>query len=1174
MRLEKIKLVGFKSFVEPTIVHFEKRLTGIVGPNGCGKSNIIDAVRWVMGESSAKQLRGESITDVIFNGSTYRKPIGQASIELVFDNSSGRLGGEYASYNQIAIKRQVSRDGISLYYLNGTKCRRRDITDIFLGTGLGPRSYSIIEQGMISEIIEAKPEELRIFLEEVAGISKYKERRRETENRMSHTLENLNRINDILAELSQQLEHLKKQAKAAERYKVLREEERTIKAQLLALKWRGLAQEADTFHAALHRQAVTLESLKADLQNIDTHSEKQTQQKAELSQKLNHVQERFYELGNDISRLEQEIAYQKERRQQLEFDLQQTEDTLKNMAIHLNDDQTQWFSLEKEASHLEPAIEQAKTDFVSAQSDFSQAEKTMQHWQAQWDEFNRISAEATQKATVEQTRIHHYEMQEIQANQKLEKLQQELQHLGDIDPQVKEKQELHVQIERIQQEVNGHLSQIENGREAMARYQQERQQMEEGLHRLQEELRSKKGRHVALEALQQVALGKSDGDALQWLKQHHFNQHSRLAELLDVEKGWEKAVETVLSSQLSAIQINSLNDILQAFESVVPDISIGFFETTSWEMLPLSGTIDSSRLLVHKIRSSLPLESGLSRVYCADSFQEAVQLRGLLPDQASVITREGVWMGKNWLRVERQQDAKSGIIHREQELRELKAEIAELTHRSQIDENQIHEKRQQINQLEIEQTSHQEAFHQQQKQLAELQVHAHALQSKIQQMTQRQSYIHSEMSDLQSHIQRDQAELQCSRERWSQALAEIDRYKITHDQLLQEKERYQCQVNEFRQKVTHLQTALHALELQQESNKTQLLSLQQALDRSNDQARTLTTKKNQLIDSLSQVESPVVALKTQLEETLQQRSIVEKELTSVKQAIDQLNHDLLMLNQRRHELEETIQASRNQLEDQRLQVREIQVRQKTLEEQLVEMHAKLDDLLPALPDGADEQTWQMEVEKITLRISRLGPINLAAIEEFEQQQQRKNYLEAQHHDLQEALTILQNAIRKIDQETRSKFKETFDTVNQNFQALFPKVFGGGSAYLELAQDDLLTTGITVFAKPPGKRVSSIHLLSGGEKALTAAALLFAMFQLNPSPFCMLDEVDAPLDDANVLRFCELVKEMSESVQFIFISHNKVAIEIAQQLMGITMQEPGVSRVVAVDIDQAMAMVDG
>ncbi len=1167
MRLTKLKLAGFKSFVDPTSIPMPGNLIGIVGPNGCGKSNIIDAVRWVMGESSAKHLRGDSMADVIFNGSSARKPVGQASIELVFDNSDGSLGGQYANYNEISIKRTVSRDGQSIYHLNGTRCRRRDITDIFLGTGLGPRSYSIIEQGTISRIIEAKPEELRVFLEEAAGISKYKERRRETENRMRHTRENLERLNDLRDELDKQLARLKRQAATAERYKTLKAEERLVRAQLQALRWKVLDEQARREEAALREQENAQEEAIARLRALEAGIEKQRAQQSEAHDRLNEVQSRYYSVGSDIARLEQSIQHARERRAQQQQDLAQLTRDGEATRQHLEQDQQRIAELEARLQALRPERERSEQQAEAAAEALSEAEAAMQAWQVEWEEFNRQASEPARQAEVERTRIQHLEQRLEQLRERGEKLQRELAETAPEHIE-REIEELERKLAESEQQVEQARAALETHQARIAELRDSSHQRSQQLDELRGRLQDLRGRSASLEALQQAALGKEEGAVSQWLSREHLQDAPRLAEELEVEGGWEQAAECVLGSHLEAVCVEGV-DPLAGVLGEFAEGALNLFDTQAAPAVTV--THDKAPRLADKVRAPWSLAPLIGGVYLAETLSEALALRPRLAAGESVVTRDGIWLGPNWLRVVRETDARAGILRREQELKALAAEIEGLSREVLQSQEQLEAERRRLQELEMERDSVQAAFNQANRIHAEAQSRLQHRQSQLAQARARHDRLESELHELRGQMAADNEALQAARQTLEGAVGRMGDLEQQRQALSARREQLREALEVARGRAQEARNQAHEIRLQAQTLETELHSTRQALERLEARLEQEQRRREELEKALAGSDEPLAEMNRELETLLEQRVGVETELTEARQQLQAVEHEMRQLEEARSRAEQDVQTVRERLEQIRLHQQEVKVRRQTLEEQIRESEFELGSLLQEMPEEASEAAWQARVEELENRITRLGPINLAAIEEYEQQSERKEYLDAQHADLTEALATLEAAIAKIDRETRTRFKETYDKVNAGLKRLFPRLFGGGHAYLELTGEELLDTGVTVMARPPGKRNSTIHLLSGGEKALTAVALVFAIFELNPAPFCMLDEVDAPLDDANVGRFCDMVKAMSDRTQFIFITHNKITMEIAEHLIGVTMHEPGVSRMVAVDIDEAVEM---
>ncbi len=1163
MRLKCIKLAGFKSFVDPTTVSFPSNLAAVVGPNGCGKSNIIDAVRWVMGESSAKNLRGESMTDVIFNGSVNRQEVGQASIELVFDNSEGKLGGEYASFGEIGIKRKVTREGTSEYFLNGTKCRRRDITDIFLGTGLGPRSYAIIEQGMISRLIESKPEELRVFIEEAAGISKYKERRRETESRMRRTRENLERLTDLRDEMERQLQHLERQAKSAEKYKEFKAEERLLKAQLQALQWRGINEKVETRAAQIRELEVDVEAVVTQRQSIETDSEKQRDSLTQLNDALNKVQGRYYSMGADISRVEQSIKHQQDRGRQLNEDLARITRDYEEAQSHLTSDSEKVAHWQLEQESVLPELELAQAQEEESLTALTEAEEAHGDWQQRWDEFNQRASEPRQQAEVQQSRIQHLELTLQRHQDKIQKMEAESASLvasdedSEIEVLAEQLAEMELQGEERQMQLDEVLPQIASQRDSL-------QALSDEQDKTRSELQTMKGRRASLEALQQAALGQ--GESVEsWLQENGLANAGRAAEQLEVEAGWEVAVETVLGDRLQAVSVGAIDD----FASSVAMISKGQLTLVDGSAVSAS---DNTASLSHKLRGTgTSLASILAAVETAESLEEALSRRTSLGAGQSIITREGIWLGPNWIRVARPDDNEQGVIKRQQELAELTERVAATEQRLQSIDQDIQARRESVKALEVQRDQLQRDIQQHSRLHGELKSKLSADQARIEQIVSRRERLTSELEEQRAQYKQEQAALGEARNVLSAAIEAMERDSGQRESLMQERDALRATLDSARQKARHDKDLAHQLAMRSQSLSAQLDSVGQAIARANDQVAQLDKRRQELQQALAESSEPIEGMKLELEERLEQRLIVEEELQEARRNVESVDHVMRELDRRRSEVENNLQGARNRLEQARLNNQELQVRRRTLQEQLAESKHDLEEVLGALPEEATETEWQSQLEQIGRRIDRLGAINLAAIDEYQSQSERKRYLDAQNDDLVEALETLEGAIRRIDRETRNRFKETFDQVNAGLQELFPKVFGGGSATLEMTGDDLLDTGIAIMARPPGKKNSTIHLLSGGEKALTAIALVFSIFRLNPAPFCMLDEVDAPLDDANVGRYARMVKEMSEHVQFIFITHNKIAMEMAEQLMGVTMTEPGVSRLVSVDLEEAAEM---
>lgn len=1175
MRLKAIKLAGFKSFVDPTTVPFNTNMTGIVGPNGCGKSNTIDAVRWVMGESSAKYLRGDAMTDVIFNGSAERKPVGKASVDLIFDNSDGTLRGEYAAYSEISLRRQVTRDGQSSYYLNGTKCRKKDITDIFLGTGLGPRSYAIIEQGMISRLIEAKPEELRVYVEEAAGISKYKERRRETENRMRRTNENLERLQDIREELERQLSHLKRQADAAEKYKEYKAQEREKKAQLQALKWQILDNDYRQREQQIAQHQVQFEAHTAEQRSADADIEALRLEHTDKSDEFATAQAKFYEIGSQIARQEQKVEHQAQMALQLDQEMAEVEKSILDTQRSLEDDQLQLEGIVEEKLMLEPELEMLLAGEEESAEALAMAEEKQQGWQEQWEQFTQRASEPTRQAEVAQTRMQNIEQQLSRLQQQIGRLQDEKRELAE-NPELEEIQLLQEEVseqemasEGLQERVDELQQQVQQNREQL---DARRRQLEDGKNQLQHFI----NRKATLDALQKAALGEGSEAVSHWLESHQLARKPRLAEQLHVDEGWERAVETVLGDYLQAVVIDDL-DPTQHWLGNLKEGQLALWQHAIEQGQHAVGqgqeAVEANSLL-SKARSEQDVSGFLARVKTANDLPQALAMRSQLSGDESVITPEGIWLGKQWLRVAKTADGEGGVLARQQELETLEEQIEELD--IQVEEWEVDLEADQLKLRSTEQQREvaQRELQQASQQLIHLKSQLSGKQARAEQFALRSDKLDQDIAETRESQELERESLEEVRLQWQDAMSAIDEDSGQRERLLAEKTQVQLALDQARMAAGQNKDRSHQLQLQVQGLSSKEQGLNQAIERLATQMQRLRERRDQIAANQQRDHSlDLEELKAQLEELLEQKLSAEQVMQAARHALESVDAQLRQLEQKRADAEKKALEVRNELEKVRMECQALDIRRQALVEQLQEAKLSLEQVLETMPEEADPDIWQQELQKLAERIQRLGAINLAAIEEYKTQSERKVYLDAQHADLEKALSTLEGAIHKIDRETRTRFKETFDKMNAGLAELFPKVFGGGHASLELTGDDLLDTGVAIMARPPGKKNSTIHLLSGGEKALTAIALVFSIFQLNPAPFCMLDEVDAPLDDANVGRYARLVKAMSEKVQFIYITHNKIAMEKASQLMGVTMHEPGVSRLVSVDVEEAAEMID-
>ncbi|KGM54941.1 chromosome segregation protein SMC [Lysobacter daejeonensis GH1-9] len=1160
MRLSTIKLSGFKSFVDPTTLHLPTNMTGVVGPNGCGKSNIIDAVRWVMGESSASRLRGDSLTDVIFAGSSARKPVSQAMVELIFDNTDHTITGEYAAYNEISVKRMVSRDGQSSYYLNGAKCRRRDITDLFLGTGLGPRSYSIIEQGMISQIIEARPEDLRVYLEEAAGISKYKERRKETETRIRHTRENLDRLNDLREEVGKQLEHLKRQARQAEQYQAIQAERKVKDAEWKALEHRGLDQKLQTAREKLSQQETRLQQLIAEQREAEREIEQGRVKREEAAEQLNRAQAGSYEVSGALARIEQQIQHQRELSQRLLRARDEAQSQLAEIAAHMGSDQSRLDVLRAAIEQDEPRLEQLQAEDEARQDALREAETRLHDWQQRWDEHTRFQSEAARAADVERTRIEHLDRQVLDADRRRESLGSERVGL-DVTALTEAFEALSEEHELKKASLDNLTDELETRKRTVSEMQEQQRGTQSELAEVRKSAQAARGRLSSLETLQHAALGQEQGAALAWLKARGLDSASRVGEKLVVEPGWENAVESALGQLIEGVLVESPETLVDAIGElgdgrlalVDPHNDAVAFAPTS---------------LASKVQGPIAIRRILSKLHAAEDLQSARALLPGLGDGESVITRNGERLGAGWVRVLRSGAAKQGALLREREIQSLRAEIDTLQERERTLEATLTQLRDRLLASEQQREDAQRTLYMAHRSVSELAGQLQSQQGRLDTARNRIEKIEAELAQLAETLETAREQAREARTRQEEAVMRMGELEDARQTLEAERRNLSEARDQARAMARESRDTAHALALTLESQRAQIVGLAQALDRMGGQRGQLDSRLEELVTQLSDGDSPVLELEEQRQVALERRVSAEQELTQARTTLDGIDHDLRRFEQTRQQRDEQALQQREAIGQRRLDQQALILKAETLVAAITEAGFVLDDLVNTLTDDMDAETWGRTVSELDAKLRRLEPVNLAAIQEHAEAAQRKEYLDSQHTDLTTALETLEEAIRKIDRETRGRFKDTFDRVNSGVQELYPRLFGGGHAYLELTGEDLLDTGVAIMARPPGKRVSNISLLSGGEKAMTAVALVFAIFRLNPAPFCLLDEVDAPLDEANVGRLAQMVSEMSEQVQFLFVTHNKATMEAAHQLSGVTMREPGVSRLVSVDLAEA------
>jgi chromosome segregation protein len=1163
LRLTHIKLAGFKSFVDPTVIPVPSQLTGVVGPNGCGKSNVIDAVRWVLGESSAKHLRGESMQDVIFNGSGTRKPASRASVELAFNNELGRAAGQWSQYAEISVKRVLDRSGDSSYYINNMRVRRRDVADLFLGTGVGARAYAIIEQGMISRLIEAKPEELRGYLEEAAGVSKYKERRKETEARLKDARDNLNRVEDIQRELRSQVEKLGAQAEVAQQYKQLQADLTFSQHRLWYARKHDAAQQRARIDKDLTEAQNKLEAETARLRHIESTLETARQTQFAGQDTLNTAQAAYYQAQSEVARIEQTMAHQNATRERL---YRQVQDLGARMAAQQARRTTTLEALTEvnaQQPDLEVALEVAEAAARQAtDSTLPQKEAALREAQQAVGEAQRVVSQLDQARQVDENSVGHTKRQIEQLDARQRRLAQEQAQLprpdaGGLEKKQVEVEELAQTLEIAQAKLREAETVLPELDAARARYTRELEAARRALHQTEAEL-------AALQKLQESL--KADEKLGAWLRHRNLDAAPRLWEKLRVTPGWEAAVEAVLRERLQA---------------VAADAEPGWFadappaRLTVWAGQGAQAAVPAE-LLASKIASDdagaqAALADWLGGVYWADDADAARARSTNLAAGECVVTPQGHLFTPHSVTFHGPHTAVEGILARGRELERLTADAARL--------------RDEVSQLEEAHADAQQSYSERQREIQ-------ALRAQTGQTQSRHHTAQMELLRLQQAVER----VQSRATQIAQELDEVTRLLAGERATL---EAVEARLKDYRAQDDDAREALYAArQLRDQADRAvfEARELQRAAERRHQEAgfalTTCTNKIKELSETLARIEQeiadddtrltqardelarlPADALDIELQAALTARTEAEAALAAARDMLEGLTAQLRGHDEARLACEQGLDPLRRTIEQLKLKDQEAMLMQSQFELQLREAAADEASLETGLADSPKPPQLQAQITRLQNEIAALGAVNLAALDELTQAQERAEYLAAQCADLTEAVTTLEDAIRRIDQESRARLKDTFDTVNQHMGEMFPQLFGGGQARLILTGDELLDAGVQVFAQPPGKKNASIHLLSGGEKTLTALSLVFAMFKLNPAPFCLLDEVDAPLDDANTERYCNLVKAMSDHTQFLFITHNRVTMEMAQHLAGVTMQEPGVSRIVAVDVEEAVGMVE-
>jgi len=1173
LRLKEIKLAGFKSFVDPTHIPIPGQIVGVVGPNGCGKSNVIDAVRWVLGESSARHLRGETMQDVIFNGAGDRKQGNRAAVELIFDNHLGKVSGEWSKYGEIAIKRVLEREGASEYYINGIHVRRRDVSDLFLGTGVGARAYGIIEQGMISKIIEAKPEELRVFLEEAAGVSKYRERRRETELRIGDTRDNLQRVTDIREELEKQLEHLQAQAEVAAKYRELQDALNNAHQLLWLVRKQEAGSQRNRVSRDLERATLDLEAEIAKLREAEKRAEDLRVRFYAASDVVSAAQGEFFQAGSEVARLEQQLQFLRTSRTRVENQFSQVKTDLAHCNTQLELSRT---SAEEWRAKLDEAAIQVEELMgrVAAESErLPLTEEAFRDAQETLRELRDQRARIDQQLHVQDARREHAEKLLLQLDGRTRRLEQERDAL--VVPDDGALVELRSQFQSHEDELQELRARLDAHRDDLPQYEQSAREAQQSVETTASRITALDARRSALEALQaRLARGEN---IKSWLETHGLDGRRRAWQGMRIEQGWEDALEAVLDERLNAVSVERM-ELDQSWWRESPPAKLAIYSdgvesgmqpgpAEGWRGLrPLSGFVTCLDACVAKV-----MAEWLDGVYVAESAAAALEMRHDAPANVALVTREGHLFTRHSVSFHAPDSELHGVLSRQREIDEIGEQIA--AEQAVLDdrrgaaeerENALTELRNRIASLRSEIEATQEQTH-------TLELEMLRLSEQLDRTSQRGMQIAAELKEIAGQVEHETEQREV-------ATAEVERLREEHqdiDMRLRDADsafrRSEHDLAVQRRTLQDGERELQSASFNQRTCAQRIEDLDSALKVLEEQRVRLLQAQSELDTDLSRFDE--TALAAELQTALALRGEREQALAKVRDDQQGLEAELRAVEQERLGAEQRIDPLRSRISDLQLKEQEARLTEEQFSRQLAEVSADEEALRGQLERGVRSSHLNAEINRLTEEIAALGAVNLAALDELTAASERKAYLDAQSADLEEALETLESAIRRIDRETRELLSNTFEVVNGHFGEMFPSLFGGGNAKLVLTGEEILDAGIQVIAQPPGKRNSSIHLLSGGEKALTALSLIFSMFKLNPAPFCLLDEVDAPLDDSNTVRFCNLVKKMATETQFMFISHNKLTMEIAEQLVGVTMQEQGVSRVVSVDIDEAMKLTE-
>ncbi|MGE0496827.1 MAG: chromosome segregation protein SMC [Ramlibacter sp.] len=1169
MRLNSIKLSGFKSFAEPTNFLLPGQLVGVVGPNGCGKSNIMDAVRWVLGESRASELRGESMQDVIFNGTNTRKPASRSSVELIFDNADHRAGGQWSQFTEIAVKRVLTRDGTSSYYINNQPVRRRDVQDVFLGTGLGPRAYAIIGQGTISRIIESKPEELRLFLEEAAGVSKYKERRRETENRLSDTRENLTRVEDILRELNSNLEKLEKQAEVAQKYNALQADVTLKQHQLWYLKRAESEADQGKVKADAEKAVNDLEARLADLRRVESDLETIRQAHYAAGDQVNQSQGLLYEASAEVGRLEAEIRFVVEGRQRVEQRLAQLKEQTAQWAARKDDAAAETENLAAQGVEAEEKAALLAAQVEEQAMQLPDLEEALRQAQAKSAEQRGSVTQVQQQIQVLAADQRNIEEQSRQLTLRSEKLRADRNALA--APDEARLVNLQTQLAAAQEAAEVADARLHELQEQVPQLDDDRRGKQQAVNTESGKQAELSARMEALKALQEKV--RTDGKLKPWLAKHGLDSLQGLWSRIHIEQGWENALEAALRERLNSLEVSRL-DMVRAFGADAPPAKLAFYSP------PQAGVPEGPSALprladllrLNDAGQKALLADWLHGCYTAASFDEALAARDKLQPGEVIYVKSGHAVTAHSASLYAPDSEQAGLLARAQEIENLDKQLKAQAFISE-------EARAALVRAEAAYSDASQRLVSTRREAAEAQSRAHELQVETLRLTQLAEQTRARSEQIAADLGEVDGQLEALQERRVTAEARFEELDM---QLADSQERH-AQLDErvigAERKLAECREQQRSLERQsqeavfaQRSLEARRAELSRAIETAAQQAETIRLEEQRAHEELTRLTD--AAAQAGLQSALALKLEREQALGAKRSEYDDLTAKLRASDERRLQLERELDPLRQRITDMQLKEQAARLGFEQYAQLLADAQADLEAVARSIEEGNVRLTGlQGEIDRLHREVNALGAVNLAALDELATARERKQFLDAQSADLNEAMTTLEDAIKKIDGETRELLGGTFKTVNEHFGRMFPELFGGGNARLVMTGEEILDSGVQVMAQPPGKKNQTIHLLSGGEKALTAIALVFAIFQLNPAPFCLLDEVDAPLDDANTERYAKLVSAMSRETQFLFISHNKIAMEMAEQLIGVTMQEQGVSRIVAVDMEAAVTLVE-